>query len=60
VISDPEVCKYGHATPSAERAKTLVAEVENLTLDSTYTAKTAAELIARQELPEGAGRLVGF
>ena len=50
-ISDPRTRRYGHSTPEAETAKELLQRLEGLTLDSTYTAKTVAALIARRDLP---------
>ncbi len=37
---------YGHGTPEAARAEALAAELADLLLDSTYTGKTMAGLIA--------------
>jgi D-cysteine desulfhydrase len=51
VISDPAARRYGYPTRGAEDAKALLDRLENLTLDSTYTAKTAAALIAGSDLP---------
>ena len=36
---------YGHHTAAGERAKELLAETEDLALDSTYTAKTMAAVL---------------
>ena len=46
---------FGQASPQAEEAATLVAESEGIGLDSTYTAKAAAALLALR----GRGTLTG-
>jgi D-cysteine desulfhydrase len=51
VISDAKVRRYGHLTPKGEEAKDLLSRLERLELDSTYTAKTVAALIERDDLP---------
>lgn len=51
VISEAGARRYGHPTREAEEAKDLLRRLEGLTLDSTYTAKTVAALIARPQLP---------
>jgi len=51
VFSEAKTRRYGHPTPEAEEAKELLRRLENLALDSTFTAKTVAALIARPELP---------
>lgn len=51
VISDTRTRRYGHPTPAAEKAKELLQRLEDLTLDSTYTAKAVAALIAQRDLP---------
>jgi D-cysteine desulfhydrase len=51
VISDAKVRRYGHPTPKGEEAKDLLSRLEGLELDSTYTAKTVAALIERDDLP---------
>jgi D-cysteine desulfhydrase len=51
VISEAEARRYGHPTAKGEKAKDLLARLEGLILDSTYTAKTVAALIERPDLP---------
>jgi D-cysteine desulfhydrase len=51
VISDAETRHYGYPTPKGEEAKDLLLRLEELELDSTYTAKTVAALIERDDLP---------
>ena len=51
VISEAAVRRYGHPTPKGEEAKDLLARLEGLELDSTYTGKTVAALIEQADLP---------
>ncbi len=51
VISEPKTQRYGYPTPEAEEAKKLLSRLEELTLDSTYTAKAVAALIGHTDLP---------
>lgn len=55
VLSDWLGEGYGHHTAAGERAQALLGETEDLTLDSTYTAKTMAAVLDMLE----AGRLGG-
>jgi D-cysteine desulfhydrase len=50
-IVDPETIRYGHPTQSCREAKRIMSETEGVDLDLTYTAKTVAQLMERDELP---------
>jgi D-cysteine desulfhydrase len=51
VISDRDAIRYGHATAAGLRAQQMVAELEGVELDATYTAKAVAAIVAHADLP---------
>ncbi len=51
---------YGHATPAGMDAKRRLAELEGLTLDTTYTAKAMAGMIEHVSQPSFRGKNVLF
>ncbi len=51
---------YGEATPAGEKAKSLAAQSEGLTLDSTYTAKAMAAMLDFSKTPEAIGKRLMF
>jgi len=51
-IADPEAVRYGHPTARCREAKRIMSETEDVDLDLTYTAKTVAQLMERDDLPK--------